>query len=320
MTRWRFRPHENLHLKLISLGLAIALWSIVPDPSVPHLVRGVPVQLVNIPPELALAEPFETELDVWVRGNPARTRELLPGELSPHVDMFGAFRGENVIAISPRDIPTPLGVSVDSIEPSQVRVVLDERVRRRLPINPVIEGSPAPGYQVVARQLDPAEAEVSGPRTLVREMEAVSTETVNISGRRTSLVRTVVILTGDPLVRVEGTTRARLRIEIAEVPVIVELQGVTIRVVNASRRVAINPERIGVVLRGPPSLFETIGPDNLIATLDVAGLRPRSEDYHVEPTIEFRPAELAERIEVLALTPQRRIDVHVFEQPPPAAR
>ena len=84
---------SNLPLKGFSLLLAVGLWSVVPDPSVLHIIPGVPVQLTNIPADLALAENVTATIDVSVRGSALRTRDLSPGALSPRIDMFGRFEG-----------------------------------------------------------------------------------------------------------------------------------------------------------------------------------------------------------------------------------
>jgi len=311
----RFRPHQNLNLKLLSLVLAIGLWSMVPSATAPTVVRGVPVRLRNIPAELALAQPFEAEIEVWVSGSSLRTRDLSPGELSPIIDMFGAFAGDNTITLTSSNIPTPLGVRVVSIDPARLRVVLEERVRAELPINAVVEGSPAEGFEIIDKVVEPATAAVTGPRSRVEALQDVSTETVSVAGRSEPLVREVAVVTDDPLVIVEGAGRVRLAIDIEETPVVSEVNGVVIELVNLRYRVDINPQQIGVVLRGPPSLLQQLVPGDLVAAIDVGGLAPRAEDYRIEPRVAFRDAELAARISILTLTPQRRIDVHVYDQP-----
>ena len=120
----------------------------------------------------------------------------------------------------------------------------------------------------------------------------------------------------DPVVRVEGPATVQLTLSIEEVPVTAQVEDVEVAIVNTRYRVAVNPTLIGVVLRGPPSVLDTLTPDNIIATIDAAGLEPRADDYRLEPSIEIVPEEIARRVEVIALTPQRLIDVHVFDQPP----
>lgn len=314
----RLRPLDNLNLKVIALVLAIVLWALVPDTSVPHIVRGVPVLLENVPTELALAEPFTATVDVLVTGTVLRTRDLLPGELSPRIDMFGAFAGDNVITLEATDIPAPLGVRVDSIQPAQIRVLLEDKIMAELPVSPVVEGNPAPGFELQDAEVVPDAVRVSGPRSAIEQLTSVSTEVISVTGRRETLTRAVTVVPDDPLVRVEGPATVDLTLTIEEIPVTAQVEEVEVMIVNASRRVAVNPPTIGVVLRGPPSVLDTLTTANIIATIDASGLEPRAEDYRLEPTIQIVPEEVARRVEVIALTPQRLIDVHVFDQLPGA--
>lgn len=311
----RFRPYDNLRLKVIAVLLAIGLWSLVPDASVPMAVRRVPIRLGSLPPGLALAEPFGVELEVWVRGSAVHTRDLLPGELSPRLDLFRSFAGANTISLSPADIDAPFGVTVESISPAQIQVMLEELVRAELPVNAVVAGDPAPGFDIVDKRVEPPTVVVVGPRSRVAMLESLATEVVNVAGQSGPVTRQVAVVTNDPLVNTADLERVRLTITIEETPVVLEVADVPVRIVNAEYRVDINPVDVGVMLRGPPSLIAGLRANNLRVTIDVGGLTPRADDYSVAPQVRFEPAELADRISVLTLTPQQRLDVHVYDQP-----
>ena len=227
------RPFENLDLKVIALILAIGLWSLVPDNSVPHVVRDVPVRLENIPAELALAGPFDVTVDVTVRGSVLRTRDLFAGSLSPTIDLFGAVAGAKIINLAPEDIRAPLGVTVERVEPSQLQVLLEEKVRAQVPVNPVVEGNPADGYELYDALVEPAAVEVSGPRSAIEELDAVSTEVISIAGRRQTLEREVAVTTDNALVSVAGPARVRLTLLIEETAVTSQIEGVDRRAQRA---------------------------------------------------------------------------------------
>ncbi|HJO04743.1 MAG TPA: CdaR family protein [Acidobacteriota bacterium] len=309
------RPFDNLPLKLVSLALALGLWSVVPDADVPHIVSSVPVQLQNIPSDLALLDPAALTVEVTVRGMPARTRDLTPGQLSPQIDMFGAVVGDNVITLDASDIDRPFGVSVERIDPPRLRIQLDEKVRVDLPINAVVEGSPATGFDIGDKIVEPATVSVTGPASRVAELTSLSTEIVNVAGRREPVTREVAVLTDDPLVTVDERDRVTMTIVISESAVPRRLDGITVEIVADEYRVVVNPGEIGIVLRGPPSLLDALGPADIVARLDASDLAPRAEDYRVEPQIEFADTSLSDRIEIMAITPQSRIDVHVYDQP-----
>jgi len=195
---------DNLYLKGFALVLAIGLWSVVPDPSILHIVPGVPVQPSGLPGELALSEAVDVTLDVSVRGSVLRTRDLRPGELSPVIDMFDMFEGENTVLLTADMINVPFGVTVESIEPSQLTITLERRVRRDLPVNVVVEGSPHGDYQIYDKLVEPDTVPVSGPASRMEALTAIATEKVGVTGRQESLVRTVRVIPEDPTLRLAG--------------------------------------------------------------------------------------------------------------------
>jgi len=306
---------DNLYLKGFALLLALGLWSVVPDPSVLHIVPGVPLQLDAMPGDLALTEAVAVTLDVSVRGSVLRTRDLRPGELSPRIDMFGMFEGDNTVLLTPDMINVPFGVTVESIDPRQLTISLERRVHRDLLVNVVVEGSPHGDYQIYDKLVEPATVPVSGPASRMELLEAIATEKVGVTGRQESLVRNVRVIPDDPMLRLDGARQVRVTVAIEERPINFQLQGIEVRVTGAASRVVVNPAVIGVVLQGPASVLANLTPENFIATIDVEGLVPRAEDYSLEPLVRFDSAELAARVQVIAITPQRRLDVHVFSEP-----
>jgi len=314
-SQFRTGVFDNLYLKGFALVLAVGLWSVVPDPSVLHIVPGVPVQLDAIPGDLALAEAVAVTLDVSLRGSALRTRDLRPGELAPLIDMFDMFEGDNTVLLTPDMIDVPFGVTVESIDPSRLTISLERRVRRDLAVNVVVEGSPHGDYQIYDKLVEPATVPVSGPASRMAELDTIATETVGVTGRQDSLVRTVQVIPEDPRLRLEGASEVQVTIAIAERPINFQLQGIEVNIAGAVSRVVVNPAVIGVVLEGPPSVIANLTPENFIATIDVEGLAPRAEDYRIEPVIRLEPAELSRRVRVIAITPQRSLDVHVFAEP-----
>jgi YbbR domain-containing protein len=303
---------DNLPLKGFSLLLAIGLWTVVPDPSILHIVPGVPVRLDNIPADLALAANPTVTLEVSVRGSALRTRSLSPGQLTPRIDMTGKFEGENTVVVTPEMITVPLGVTVADIEPPQITVHFEKRVRRELLVNVVVEGSPHADYQIYDKLVNPATVLVSGPASRMAGLEAIPTEKVGVSGLQTSLMRTVRVLPDDPTLRIDGSNEVQVTVAIEERPTNFQLQGINVDIVNATTRVVVNPTVIGVVLRGPATLLAELTPANFTAVIDVDGLAAQGDDYNLEPVVRLEPATLAERIEIVGITPQQRLDVHVF--------
>jgi YbbR domain-containing protein len=209
-------------------------------------------------------------------------------------------------------IAVPLGVTVANIDPPRITVRFERRVSKELLVNAVVEGSPHEDYQIYNKLVEPATVMVSGPASKMGSLDTIATEKVGVTGRQESLSRSVRVVPDDSTLRVEGAGEVLVTVAIEERPTNFQILGVDVIVVNAETRVVVNPPVIGIILRGPASLLAQLTPENFKATIDVEGLAAQADDYSLEPLILLEPSELLDLIEVVATTPQRRLDVRVF--------
>ncbi|MFQ5742641.1 MAG: YbbR-like domain-containing protein [Acidobacteriota bacterium] len=305
-------PGENFNLKVVALGLALLLWVAVNGEESVPIIQSAPVELVNLPPGLALADEYRESVDVRIRGSARRIRDLTPGVVRVRLDLSNAHAGENTMVLSDEFIAVPLGLEVTRVNPAEIHLLLEERVEATVPILSVIEGEPAAGYEVVAKRLQPSVALVNGPRSRVAHLDRLRTQTVDVTGLKQSFSQRVAIRSEDPFVELAEEREVQLTIEIREAAVTVQYDGVEVIVINSPYRVDINPRQIGVIVSGPPSVLEDFDKQHLRAAIDAEGLEPRREDYLIEPVVNFEPASLADVLEVIAITPQRRLNVHVY--------
>jgi len=84
-------PRENFRLKAIALLLALLLWVGVNSvESELQIIPDVPVELVNLPDELAIADEWQGTIDVRLRGAAQRFRDIRAGQIGPRIDLSDA--------------------------------------------------------------------------------------------------------------------------------------------------------------------------------------------------------------------------------------
>lgn len=76
-----------------------------------------------------------------------------------------------------------------------------------------VRGQPATGYVIERVLIDPAAVQLVGPRSTIERRETVATEPVDVSGRRSTLARTVAVALPDG-VRLVRDARALVTVEI----------------------------------------------------------------------------------------------------------
>ncbi|MBI4466580.1 MAG: hypothetical protein HY656_04025 [Acidobacteria bacterium] len=118
---------HNWWLKLLSLGLAYALWSIIAQAPPVEIELTVPVEAQQVPPALEVARQIPAEVSLRLRGPSNRLRTLQPREIGVVIDLSHATPGNHAVVLDARNVELPPGVELVRILPAEVRLELVQR-------------------------------------------------------------------------------------------------------------------------------------------------------------------------------------------------
>lgn len=202
ITRVLFR---NWPLKLVSIILAVVLWSAVANEPPVELAFQSPLEFRNMPKGLELSTEVPTSVQLRVSGPPSIVRPLTSQDLAVTLNLAGFNRaGERSFMLTEDDVAKPYGVRVVQIIPTQLSVRFEAQAQRELPITPRITGQFAPRYQLASYQIYPPVVRVVGPESHVNVLESATTDPVDVSGVIARAQFWVHAVVSDPLVRVQG--------------------------------------------------------------------------------------------------------------------
>lgn len=175
---------DNFGMKVLSLGLAAALWVVVLGEQKAEVVLKIPLDVGQIPRNLMVVNDPVEYVDLKVRG----PRSLVHGLPSNEVTLGGTFaravkEGENVLNLSPEQFQVPRGVEVLSVSPGRVRLVLEAVDERRLEVIPKFRGEPAKGHALGEVRVTPKEVRVVGPQGEVKRLAHAFTQPIDIKGQ-----------------------------------------------------------------------------------------------------------------------------------------
>jgi hypothetical protein len=194
---------------------------------------------------------------------------LNPGDVSAIVDLHGMAEGEHIMHLTAEAIRVPFGVKVVKISPAIITLNLDHTLQKTVPIHPRLLGRPAPGYEVAEVESDPKEVRISGPRSRVADLDSAYTEAVSLEGAAGTVVSQVNIGLGDPLLRIQGSPKARVTARIREVQESRTFPDLEVEVWGGSA--VVHPARVAVVLSGPASALKGVQASAVHPHVDVAG-------------------------------------------------
>ena len=205
---------ENVGLKLLSLALALAIWSTLGSDPVTEATLRVPVEFGNVPANLELL-PTLTEVQLRVRGPSRAVRRVTPGDFSVRVDLSPSTEpGERTYAFRADAIQTPTFVKVAQIIPAQIRFTLEPTVTKQVLIHPQFSGEVASGQRVKNFLLRPSQVRIAGPRSHVEPLQAILTDPVNLTDLAASKTLRTTVSISDPLVRLVDSPTVAVTVEL----------------------------------------------------------------------------------------------------------
>jgi len=219
----RRRWLRNPGLKLLSLGIAIAVWfSLSGERRERTSERSyhIALSLVNIPPRTLIASSLPATVEVRLRGPFTAVRQLDPDKLEAVIDLSDASPGDRIHRLTPEDVNVPPDIEVISISPQEFRIALDEIQEKDLSVLPSITGQPAGGGRVVDARAEPPVVRALGPSRVLSHMSSVPTGPISVAGRAVTFSTSAALQPSTPGVRIrQGQfVTVTVRIEAAPTP------------------------------------------------------------------------------------------------------
>src|SRR4030042_3631014 len=178
---------KNWPFKLLAILLAFILWYFVVGEERAELGLTVPLVLINIPRDLIVVNNVTQGIEIRVNGPRSLVRSLSTENLSKSLDLSNTRPGTVIFSISSEGIPLPRGVKITRINPTQVTVILQKLLIKKIALHPRITGTPAPGYEIEAIHINPEQVEIAGPEDVVDKLEDLFTKAIDIQGIKANL-------------------------------------------------------------------------------------------------------------------------------------
>lgn len=272
----RYQPFAHLGLKIMAVGFALLLWFLVSSPQRASVERGfrIPLELQNLPENLEMVELPQESVDVRVRGTADTLGRLAPGELVASVDLSSAQPGRRLFHLSPERVKAPFAVEVMQVVPSSVAIRFEPSATRTVPIQPSVEGEPAPGYIIGKITAEPSKVEVVGPESVLRRVAEAITEPLWVGAAKSDVRSSVIVGVAEEGVRVNGTRTAVVTVAVVPAPEQRQLHNVPVRVRNLATGLTarVTPPVVGVRVRGTKAAIDRLRESSIVAYVNLEGI------------------------------------------------
>jgi len=179
----RLRGSELL-MGILSILIALGLWYMVGREDVVNKTVMVPVELLNLPRDLVIASQFKRNIEVTISGPKASIEKMSGSSVTRQVNLADAQPGTFVINNSTDSIPAPRGISVLRVQPASILLSIDKLAQKYFPVVPVTKGEVAAGFQLDGLTMEPSGITISGPETVLSQVEELRTKIIDLSGLR----------------------------------------------------------------------------------------------------------------------------------------
>lgn len=163
----RRRLTPNLHYKVLAILLAVVLWfyaaserGIIRD----RVFEEIPVAVHGLSSDLVLiGEP--SPVQITLRGS---VDSLNVKELTAYLDLSGIGTGETTL---PVQVAVPNGITLVGVKPSRVKVQVDTRAEKQIPVEFRLSGHTAEGYTTMTPTLKPTQITIAGGKSVLGSVQ-----------------------------------------------------------------------------------------------------------------------------------------------------
>jgi YbbR domain-containing protein len=286
---YRFRSvvTENMNLKLLSLGFALLLYSLVhgSQEAQKSLLLSVVAMTPNDAANRELVTPIPAQIRVTVRGPRATLDDL-------HADDVGSVQldlrsgNETRKTFDPSMVPVPPGLVVEQIDPPSIDLTWEDRISRDVPVEVGIVGTPAPGFVVKGvPAADPEMVRLRGAKSEAIVVQHARADAFDVTGL-TAGKYTRQLAIDRPGHLAYDASSVSATVEIGREVVERLFSRVPVAVLGHANAKA-QPSEVDVRLTCPPEVVRALRPEQIVPRVQATGATDHgSEAESVELTID----------------------------------
>jgi len=269
---------ENTNMKLLSLGVALLLYSLVHGSQ--EAQRSLLLSVVALtPPDTAnrvLVTPIPAQIRVTVRGPKSALDELRPDDMNVQVDLQGG--SEARVSFKPAMIPVPPGLKVEQIDPPEIDLAWEDLIVRDVPVEVGVVGAPAPGFVVKgAPRAEPHLVRARGPKSEVLVLQRARVDAFDVGGL-TDGKHTRQLAVDRPLGRVTfDIPSVSATVEIGREVVERTFTRLPVAIVGRANAKA-QPAEVDVRLACPPEVVRALRPEQVVPRAQLGSTTDHGSD------------------------------------------
>ncbi len=286
-------------IRFVSLFLAVVLWFLAGGED--HIDKNVmvPVEIINLPQNLVVSNQYKKEIEVSVSG----PRSIITGmekEVIRQVDLARAQPGTLVVENTNDTISVPRGVSVKRVQPASIILSLDKLIKKSVPIAVRTIGRVEKDFFLKSKRTRPDIISLTGPNTVLQQVEKIFTRPVNLTGMSRSSSFQVPLELSPQMVDLIGETSVTVKLEVVPDSAPATIEDVSVEGYIDDLPVVVEPAVVKVMAVIPKV---ALARQQELSSLIRAVARGESGEEILSVAIQAQQEDMP--IEVVSVTPQQ---------------
>lgn len=288
---------KKIIIRFISFLVSLVIWIYVVSSAEIELRKRVPFS-IELPKNYSMKTLPLDYVEYKIKGPGLFVRKFADKKLAINIPMkkyYKKGKKQYQINIDENRFKMPLGVSLTSIEPQNLRLALEKSRTKKLKVKPVFETKIEEQFAIKDLSVFPKYIEVTGPKSLMRDLKFIETKPISsLKGEENALIE-LESFDGrfkmqQESVNISYTTQSKnIEFTYTNVPIIFQ---------SANLIAQTSAKTVSIKVTGEESLVKSIVSDNL----QVVALIPRKSKTKLEVDLI---AELPQGIKIIEIKPKR---------------
>jgi len=171
---------------LLSIVFITGIWFSVSRGQDTLVSLDIPVDYTNRATGTEIVSTSVKSVSLVLSGSGALVKSVTPDQVSVRLDLSSAVIGSNSLSITTDNISLPPGILLREVTPELIEVVLDETVKKQLPVQIDWAGKLSPELILLDFTMSPETIEVMGGKQILEKITTLYSEKVpldNLSGK-----------------------------------------------------------------------------------------------------------------------------------------
>jgi hypothetical protein len=273
---------SNIGKKILAITLAIILWIIANFEQDIEKNIEIDIQYNDLSPDLIIKSIPPESLNLRIRGSRTKVSILKTENYSYPISLNKVAKGVSIFNIRTEQIRIP-GIQIISLSPSEIELEIDDLITKRVNIKPNI-GLPDIGFNVVGTpKVKPSSVKISGPKTILSELQFINTDEVKIEGEKTNFTIEVPLKANSPLLKILNDDEVvKITIDIQETIIEKEFKELGINIIDIGNKnyEILGKQSVDLLFKGPYSKIKELSSEEIKVTASAESIGSQKRNKH----------------------------------------